>query len=49
MILCRQKGADVALEDEIRPVGALDGFGHLGIGRVNELADLATDELLPLG
>ncbi len=42
-------GADVALEDEVRTVRALDGFGHLGVGGVDQFAGLAADGLLPTG
>jgi hypothetical protein len=35
VILCCQQRADVALQDEIRLAGALDGFGYLRVGGVN--------------
>ena len=49
MVLRGQQGADVALQHEIRTIRALDRFDDLGIGRVNQLADLPADGLLPLG
>ena len=45
----RQEGADVALEDEVRPIGEFDGFGHRRGGSVDQVADLAADGLLPCG
>src|SRR5207302_9085547 len=44
-----EQGADVALQDEVRLPGALDGLGDLGVGGVDQVADLATDGRLPLG
>ena len=35
--------------DEVRAARALDRLDDLGIGGVDELADLAADRLLPLG
>ena len=48
MVLGRQQGADVALEDEVRAVGELDGLGDLRIGGVHQITDLAADGLLPV-
>jgi hypothetical protein len=44
-----QQGADVALEHEVWLARALDCFNDLGIGGVNQLANLAADLLLPGG
>jgi hypothetical protein len=49
VVLGRQQGADVALRYEVRAVGALDGFGHLHVGGVDQIADLAAGGLLPIG
>ena len=49
MVLGRQQGADVALKHEVRTVGVLDRFGDLGVGGVDQIADLAADRLLPIG
>src|SRR5215216_629906 len=49
-VVCgREQGADVALQDEVGLAGALDGLGHLGVGGMDQLADLAADGLLPVG
>ncbi len=40
VILGRQQGADVALQHEVRLAGALDGLGDVGIGGVDDIADL---------
>jgi predicted RNase H-like nuclease len=48
MILGRQQRADVALEHEVRLPAPLDGFGHLRVGGVHQLADLTADRLLPV-
>src|ERR1700745_4256786 len=37
VILRRQQRADVALEDEVRLRGALDGFGHLRVGAMDQV------------
>ena len=34
---------------EVRTVGAFDRFGNLVVGRVDEIANLAADGLLPIG
>jgi hypothetical protein len=44
----REQRADVALEHEIRLPAPLDGLGHLRVGGVHEVADLAADGLLPV-
>jgi hypothetical protein len=49
MVPGRQQGADVALEHEVRAVAELDRLGDLGVGGVDQLADLAADGLLPVG
>src|ERR1700730_3798633 len=49
VVLRRQQRADVALQHEVRPVGALDGFGYLRVRGVDQVADLAADGLLPIG
>src|SRR5947208_4682360 len=49
VILRRQQRADVALEDEVWAVGALDGLAYLRVGGVDQIADLAADGLLPIG
>ena len=49
MVLRRQQGGDVALENGVWTVGALDGFGDLWIGGVDRIADLSADGLLPYG
>ena len=49
MVLRRQQGGDVALENEVWTVGALDGLGDLRIGCVDQIADLTADGLLPVG
>jgi len=49
MVLGRQQGADVALQHEVRAVGALDCLGDLGVGGVDQIPDLAADGLLPVG
>ncbi len=45
----RQQRADVALQYGVRTVGAFDRFGNLVVGRVDEIANLAADGLLPIG
>ena len=49
VVLRRQQGADVALKHEVRTIGALDGFGNVWVGGVDQLANLAADGLLPNG
>src|ERR1043165_807551 len=49
VVLGRQQGADVALKHEVGTVGALDGFAHVWVGGVDQLANLAADLLLPNG
>jgi len=49
MVLRRQQGGDVALENEVWTVGAFDGLGDLWICGVDQIADLMTDGLLPVG
>jgi hypothetical protein len=49
MVLRRQQGDDIALENEVRAVAALDGLGDLWVGGVEQIADLAADGLLPVG
>src|SRR5438132_1034499 len=44
-----QQGADVALQHEIWPVGALDCLGDLGIGVVDQIPARVADGLLPVG
>jgi hypothetical protein len=36
------------VQDKIRLGSALDGFGHLWVSGVDEVADLAADGLLPI-
>src|SRR5437764_14510218 len=43
VVLRRQQGGDVALQDEVGTVGALDGLGDLGVGGVDQIADFAAD------
>src|SRR5262249_27384626 len=49
VILGGQQRADVALQHEVRMVGALDGFCNLWVGGADQLANLAADGLLPNG
>src|SRR5215207_4024154 len=49
VVLRRQQRANIALQHEVRTVGALDGLANLGVGGVNQIADLAADGLLPIG
>src|SRR4029453_19577327 len=49
VVLRRQQGGDVALQDEIGLPGALVGLDHLWVGGVDQVADLAADRLLPVG
>src|SRR5215211_5418709 len=49
VVSCRQERADVAIQDEVRTVGALDGLRHLGISGVHQSAYPAADILLPVG
>ena len=49
MILRRQQSADIALKHEVWPVRALDGFEHLWVSSVDEIANLPADGLLPIG
>jgi hypothetical protein len=44
----RLQGADIALQHKVRTVGALDGFAHVLVGGMDQLADLAADGLLPV-
>ena len=44
-----QQRADIAIENEVRLDGALDRLLDLGVGRVDEVADLLADRLLPRG
>ncbi len=48
MVLGRKQGADVALHHEVRLDRALDGLDDLGVGGMDQIADLAADILLPL-
>ena len=48
VILGREERADVALEHEVRLDRALDGLLDLGIGGVDQRANLETDLLLPI-
>jgi hypothetical protein len=41
--------ADVALQHEVRPVSALDGFRNVSVGGVDQFANLEADSLLPNG
>lgn len=47
MVLDRQQRADVAVQHEVRLVGALDGLGDLRVGGVDQVAHVAADGLLP--
>src|SRR5262245_4604742 len=49
MILRRQQRTDVALQDEVRLSGALDGLVDLRVGRVDKVPDLTADGTLPAG
>jgi len=49
MVRRRLQGGDVALQDEVGPVGALDGLGDVGVCGVEQRTDLAADVLLPGG
>jgi hypothetical protein len=48
MIPGREQRADVAVEHEVRLLAPLDGFGHLRVGGMHQVADLAADRLLPV-
>src|SRR5215211_5675764 len=48
VVFCRQERADVAVQDEVRTVGAFDGLRHLGISGVHQSAYPAADTLLPV-
>ena len=47
MILRGEQRTDIAVQDEIRLPGALDGLLHLRVGGVDELTNLLADGLLP--
>src|SRR6266511_4421485 len=47
VILCRQQGADVALEHEVGTVPELDGLNHARVGSMDKLPNLTADRLLP--
>ena len=49
MILGGQQGADVPFEDKVRLPCALDRLDDLGVRRVRQIPNLATDGLLPSG
>jgi hypothetical protein len=49
MVLRRQQGGDVALENEVWTACALDGLGTLWVSGVDQIADLTADGLLPVG
>jgi hypothetical protein len=49
VVFGREQRADVALQDEVRTVGTLDGFDNFWVGGVDQPADLAADGLLPNG
>jgi hypothetical protein len=49
VVLSRQKRACGAIEHEVGLHGPLDSLGHLGIGGVNEIAQLAADRVLLVG
>src|SRR3954451_19854082 len=48
VVLRREQGADVPVEEEVRPNRPLDRLDDLLVGGVNDLTDLAADLLLPL-
>lgn len=49
MTLRPEQRADVALKHKVGLLRALDRLGDLRIGGVNEIPDLATELLLPIG
>ena len=49
VVLGSKQGADIALQYKVGLACALDGFGNVGVGGVNEFADLFADCLLPIG
>ena len=49
VVLRGEQRADIAIEVEMGLDGVLDLLEHIGIGRVEELADLLADLSLPLG
>jgi hypothetical protein len=49
VILRREEGADIAVEDEIRLDRSLDRLLDVGVGLVDDVPDLAEDLPLPVG
>lgn len=45
----RQQRADVAFKHEVRAIGALDRFGNIWLGGMDQVTNLAADGLLPIG
>jgi hypothetical protein len=49
VVLGSQQGTDIASQDEVRTVGALDCFQDLWVSGVGQIADFAAEALLPMG
>src|ERR1051326_697335 len=49
VVLGREQGADVALQNEVGPHRSLDRLLHFGVGGVHKLAHALADRLLPVG
>jgi hypothetical protein len=49
VVLRRLEGADIAFQDEVGTLRALDRFLDLAVCGVDEIANLAADGLLPVG
>ena len=49
MVLGTEQRAYVAINHKVGPHAPLDGLGHPRVGGVNQIAELATHRLLPLG
>jgi hypothetical protein len=48
VVLRRQQRADIALQNEVGTIDELDGLGDFPVGGMDQVADLAADDLLPL-
>jgi hypothetical protein len=48
VVLCREEGCDVAVEDEVGLDRPLDRLDDLGIGAMDQIPDLVADPLLPV-
>jgi hypothetical protein len=49
VVLGGEEGTDVAVEHEVRLHAPLDHLGELGVGLVDQVAELCADLLLPVG